>query len=260
MKVTLRGNQLYLYRRVPKRYVAVEPRQFVWISLHTDSQAVAVIKATTAWEQMVEGWEAKLAGDTSDAETRFQAARDLAAVRGFRYLNVASVAKLPTAELLDRIETVKVSVKGPDFQEAATILGGAKEPEITISRALELFWTFAADRTIGKSDDQLRRWKNPLIKSVKNLIAQIGDKPLSQISADDMLDFRQWWVERIAQEGLTANSANKDLIHIGSILKTVNKLKRLGLTLPLSGLSLKEGEQRKSRLACGSIRPHHSRA
>ena len=242
MKVTLRSNQLYLYRRVPKRYEAVEPRQFVWISLHTDSQAVAALKATTAWEQMVEGWEAKLAGDTSDAETRFQAARDLAAVRGFRYLNVASVAKLPTTELLDRIETVRVSVSGPDFQEAAAMLGGAKEPEITISRALELFWTFAADRTIGKSDDQLRRWKNPLIKSVKNLIAQIGDKPLSQISADDMLDFRQWWVERIAQEGLTANSANKDLIHIGSILKTVNNLMRLGLILPLSGLSLKEGE------------------
>ena len=243
MKITMRGNQLYLYRRVPKRYEAVESRQFVWASLHTDSQAVAALKAATAWELMVEGWEAKLAGDTTDAEARFQAARDLAAVRGFRYLNAASVAKLPRAELLERIEAVRLSPKGPDFREAGAILGGAVEPEITISRALELYWTLAADRTIGKSEDQLRRWKNPLIKSVKNLVAQIGNKPLSQISADDMLDFRQWWVERIAEKGLTANSANKDLIHIGSILKTVNNMKRLGLILPLSGLSLKEGEQ-----------------
>ena len=244
MKITLRGNQLYLYRRVPKRYGAVESRQFVWVSLHTDSQTVAALKATTAWELMVEGWEAKLAGDTTDAEARFQAARDLAAVRGFRYLDAASVAKLPCGDLLERIEAVKLSPKGPDFREAGAFLGGTAEPEITISRALELYWTLAADRTIGKSEDQLRRWKNPLIKSVKNLVAQIGDKPLSQISTDDMLDFRQWWVERIAKKGLTANSANKDLIHIGSILKTVNNMKRLGLILPLSGLSLKEvGQQ-----------------
>ena len=56
MKITLRGRQLYLYKRVPKRYEAVEPRQFVWISLHTDSQFLAAIKATTAWGQMLEGY------------------------------------------------------------------------------------------------------------------------------------------------------------------------------------------------------------
>ena len=65
-----------------------------------------------------------------------------------------------------------------------------------------------------------------------------------------MLDFRQWWVERVVEEGLTANSANKDLIHLGKILKTVNKMKRLGLVLPLSDLSLKEDE--------GKIRPPFS--
>jgi integrase len=59
-----------------------------------------------------------------------------------------------------------------------------------------------------------------------------------------MLDFRQWWIERIAAEELTANSANKDLIHIGEVLKTVNTMKRLRLDLPLSGLSIKEGERR----------------
>ena len=44
----------------------MEPRKFVWVSLHNDSQAVAALKATTAWELMVEDWEAKLADDTSD--------------------------------------------------------------------------------------------------------------------------------------------------------------------------------------------------
>lgn len=244
MTVTRRGTNptLYLYMRVPKRYEGVEPRRFVWMSMHTDSRSVATSKANAAWDQLIEAWEAKLAGDTSDAEARFQAARDLAAIRGFRYLNAASVAKLPLGELLARIDAVPAPKNKPDFLEAAAVLGGAREPEITISRALELFWTLAADRTLGKSPDQLRRWRNPPIKAIKNLIAVIGDKPLSEIRGDDMLDFRDWWMEKLERDQLTANSANKDLIHIGNVLKTVNKMKRLGLVLPLSDLAFKAGE------------------
>lgn len=57
-----------------------------------------------------------------------------------------------------------------------------------------------------------------------------------------MLDFRDWWLDRIENEGLEPSSANKDLIHLGKVLKTVNKMKRLGLVLPLSDLSFKESE------------------
>ena len=81
------------YKRVLRRYEAVEPRKFVWVSMHTDSMSVALVKAGLAWDKMVDGWEAKLAGETSDAATRFEAARKLAAVRGFRYLDVKAVAR-----------------------------------------------------------------------------------------------------------------------------------------------------------------------
>ena len=247
MAIKARGSKhmLSLYRRVPKRYETVEPRKLVWVSLHTDSMSVASGKAGLAWENMIAGWEAKLAGDTSDAEARFAAARELAAVRGFRYLDAKTVGKLLLDDLLKRVEAVSGTTKEPDFREAAAFLGGATEPPITITRALDLFWALAADRTMGKSEDQLRRWKNPFIKAVKNLIAVIGDKAMAEISGDDMLDFRQWWMDKIATEELTSNSANKDLIHIGSVLKTVNKMKRLGLVLPLTDLALKEGEPRQ---------------
>ena len=39
------SSTLYMYRRVPRRYEAVEPRKFVWVSLHTDSQSIAASKA-----------------------------------------------------------------------------------------------------------------------------------------------------------------------------------------------------------------------
>jgi integrase len=239
---------LYLYMRVPKRYAAVEPRKLVWISLHTDSPSVAKTKEAVTWEQMLAAWEAKLAGDTADAEQRFQAARDLAEARGFRYMRAEQVAKLPVEELRDRFKAVpgfKAQPDNPDMLEAAALLGGAKEPPLTVSKALELYWTLAKDKTFGKSEDQLRRWKNPRIKAIKNLIAVIGDKAIQDITGDDMLDFRNWWMERLEEEDLTPNSANKDLIHLGEVLKTVNRMKRLGLVLPLTDLSFKEGDSKK---------------
>jgi hypothetical protein len=60
-----------------------------------------------------------------------------------------------------------------------------------------------------------------------------------------MLDFRQWWADRLEAQDLTPNSANKDLVHLGDVLRTVNKMKRLGLHLPLSDLAFKEGEARQ---------------
>ncbi|MFC7705783.1 integrase [Plastorhodobacter daqingensis] len=239
---------LSLYKRVPKRYEGVEPRKFVWVSLHTDSRAVADTKAATVWQQMVDAWEAKLAGDNGDAEQRFAAARDLAAAKGFRYLRAEQVAELPLRDLRDRFASVggfNDPKAAPDMAEARALLGGAKEPGIAVSRALELYWSLGREKILGKSEDQVRRWKNPRIKAVKNFIAIVGDKPIDEITADDMLEFRDWWIERIETEALTANSANKDIIHLSDILRTVNRLKRLGLALPLSDLALKEGEKRQ---------------
>jgi integrase len=245
MAIKQRGKKLSLYKRVPKRYEAIEPRKFVWLALHTDSPTEAEHKAGPAWEQLVAAWEAKLAGDTSDAEQRFAAARDLAAARGFRYLRANQVAQLPKADLLERIAAIGGTDTEPDVRDAKALLGTAKEPEITVSRALELYWSLAQDRTRGKSDDQLRRWRNPRIKAVRNFLAVVGDKSISEISGDDMLDFRAWWFDKMEAEELTPNSANKDLIHLGDVLKTVNKMKRLGLVLPLSDLSFKEGEAKQ---------------
>jgi integrase len=245
MSIVRRGSTFHLRKRVPGRYRRVEPRVTVWISLHTDSESVATAKAPLAWQHHIEAWEARLAGDTGDAERRFEAARELAAVRGYRYLPAAQVATLPREDLLARIEAVPERQERPDRKEAAAILGGAAEPKITVSRALDLYWSLAADKARGKSEDQMRRWENPRKKAVANFIAVIGDRPLADISGDDMLDFRHWWMEKLESEDLTPNSANKDLIHLGDVLKTVNKMKRLGLVLPLSDLSFRQDEAKQ---------------
>jgi integrase len=241
----MRGKSFQLYKRVPKRYKSIEPRTFVWLSLHTDSPSIAKNKAAGVWAQLVEAWEARLAGDNADSDKRLSAAKELAAVRGFRYLDAAKVAALPVADLIERINAVPTVHGIPDRIEAAAVLGGGQADDITVTKALDLYWGLAADKTLGKSDDQLRRWKNPRIKAIKNFVAVVGDKAIKDITADDMLDFRQWQFDRIENDGLSVNAANKDFVHFGDVLKTINRMKRLNLVLPLAGLNFKQGEAGK---------------
>ena len=241
MTIMRRGKGLSLRKRVPQRYRSVEPRTEIWLSLHTDSETIAHQKAPLVWHEQIEAWEAKLAGDTEEAEARHAAARRLAEVRGYRYLSADKVASLPRGALLERVE--EVARRGADPVEAAALLGGEAEPPITVSRALELYWGFARDQVLNKSPDQLRRWRNPRIKAINTFKEVIGDKPLAQITRDDMLAFREFWLNRIEAEGVTPNSANKDLTHLGSVLRSVVEKKKLAVVLPLGGLSLKEGEK-----------------
>ena len=97
-----------------------------------------------------------------------------------------------------------------------------------------------------KTADELRRWRNPRLKAFKNFINVVGDKSVSKLTADDMLNFREWLFERI-EAGLSVGSANKDLIHVSSVLKKVNKMKRLNLDLALSGYAFQKEKLRKIR-------------
>lgn len=243
MGIHQRNKTFHIRKRVPIRYAPVESRAFVCISLHTDSEAIAKIKAPKVWASMIEAWEARLAGDTTDAEKQYDAARDLAAARGYRFLTASAVAKLPTAEFEARTdEVMAASAKAgqPDLALARALLGGAAPPEITVSRALDLFWEVVGkSETANKSPDQVRRWRNPRIKAFKNFISVNGDIPIASIGPDEMLAFVSWWENKIEEDGLTPNSANKDLVHIASTLRVVINKKRLGLDLPLSGYAIK---------------------
>jgi hypothetical protein len=76
-----RGKVYWLKRRVPKRYASFEARKEIWRSLKTDSPAAAKQKAEAVWSELIEGWEARLAGRSDEAEERFAAAQDLADAR-----------------------------------------------------------------------------------------------------------------------------------------------------------------------------------
>ncbi len=256
MTVEKVGGTYRIRRRVPKRYAGIEPRKVFKASLKTDSESEAREKAVAVWKTQVEAWELKLAGNGEDAMARYEAARNLARAKGFRYVPTSAIPSLPIAEIVRRVQAVTLRNGEPDMTEARALLGGVPKPEITVSRALDIYWRLADDKTLGKSPDQVRRWRNPRVKAITNFIEVVGDIPVAEIGRDEIREFRDWWLDRIRDEGLTANSANKDLTHLVSTLRLVNREKSLGRDLKFDGLAFTEKKGQRVAFTEAWIRDH----
>ncbi|QCO57673.1 hypothetical protein EOK75_18450 (plasmid) [Pseudorhodobacter turbinis] len=81
-----RGKMLWLRKRVPVRYSCVEGRKEVWLSLHTDSETIAMQKASLIWDEQIEAWEARLAGDRTVERGSFGPVFISSTVARFRHL------------------------------------------------------------------------------------------------------------------------------------------------------------------------------
>jgi integrase len=246
MKLLLRGDTFHLRRRVPLRYREVEPRVHVVISLHTDSEKTAKEKAAVVWSEMLDAWEAKLDGATSEGAARLAAAKKLAGRRGRTYYPADVVAKLPLEELLQRVEATITPTGKIDLGEAEALLGGVPVTSMSVTGALAAYWKIEAARFIGKSEDQIRRAENPRKKAIRNFIEIVGEKPYLDVTTADLFKVRAWWVERMQRGEVTANSANKDIVYITSTLRAVaaSEGETDSLKFTTKGLSLDEGEKR----------------
>jgi integrase len=243
MRLRMRGKTWHLRRRVPARFASVEPRREVWVSLKTDSRQQAARKVPAVWDSLVAGWEAQLAGRSEDGAARLETARAIASSHGLTYKPLRDIEDLPLEDLLARVEVLQRRDGTVNAVAAPAVLGTVEMPSMTVSEALAEYWKLTPDRVRGKSADQKRRWENPRRKAVRNFIDVVGDRPIAELKRADFLDFRSWWLERIAEENLTPNSANKDLVHLSDVLRSVNELKGLDLDLPLHKLTLKEGDK-----------------
>lgn len=226
--VKKRGAHFHFVRRVPKDIRAVDDREYIQLSLKTDSPSLAQQRATILNQHINTYWESLII-DPSNKEERFKQAVHLARLHGFGYKTASEIAHSPVQEIVERV--LQASRHNEALPRNEALLGGVKCLEITLSAALEKFWELSKDKQLNKSAGQIQKWKNPRIKAVRNFIQIVGDKNLSQLNRDDVLNFKDWWVERLREENMTPNSANKDFIHLRGVLMNVSDNLRLDLPI-----------------------------
>ena len=241
-----RGEYFYYRRRVPGYVLPFETRTFVKISLGTRDEREAHRKAAIYNDYIEDFWRSLIKSNGhADRDAAYRAAVKLAKAHGFAYKSVAEIAKAPLEEVMERVRVAAGAIEQP--QVVAAVLGGVSAPGVMLSECLEKFWPLCADRLVNKSDHQVKKWKNPRIAALKGFIDVVGDKKLGEVARSDILQYRQWWMDRVAEESAVAGTVNKNLLYVRDILQTVCAAQEIGTDFDALFARMRLKELEKSR-------------
>jgi len=110
----------------------------------------------------------------------------------------------------------------------------------------EEFEAVVGDEVMGLSPEQRRIWKNARTRAVQQFVQVTGDKPITEITDNDGLDYVEWWRGRVLNGEAVTKTANRDIGQLSRMLKDVSIRRRLDLPDIFKGLRLR-GEAEKSR-------------
>jgi len=226
--IVKRGKWYHYRRRVPDLYSHLYDHDVIQFSLKTDSETVAVQRASILNNELEKIWSQLGLHGAPNKDALFRQAVTVARMSGFGYRPAAEIAEQDLDKILSRINAIK-NEDSSDPDKIHAILGSHKKPELPLSKIIDDYFEFEQPNLLNKSDDQIRKWENPRKKAITNFIAVCGDKDVSLITREDILSFRAWWHDRIKQEGLTANSSNKDFSYLAQVLNYASDDKQIDL-------------------------------
>ncbi|MGH1352131.1 MAG: DUF6538 domain-containing protein [Methyloligellaceae bacterium] len=244
----LNGSYWYYRRRVPKDLTTLDSRKHIRRSTKQKDYARAVSVAERIHEETEKYWNALLLGNDDNSEVNYFAAIKHAQMLKVQYQPMGNLSKAPINEIIKRLELLESMNLAESKPARAAILGGAGEPDIKISDLFEKFEELVRTELRKKAPDQLRKWKNPKLKAIKNFINVVGDKPVTEVSRNDVLSFRAWWADRIENENMDPGTANKDIGIMNRMYREVSDKLGLGLEQPFAGMRL-QGEKHNPRVA-----------
>lgn len=214
-----RKNWYYYKRRIPKYHQHHYGTQSViHVSLKTTSEPVAIQRASILNSELEKLWNKLTANQPLNTDHEYQKAVQTAQSFNFSYRTIDELAQGDLEKIINRTQAIQQPAIFEKEQDIAALLGKHTVASLTISKALDEFFEFEKPNHTRKNADQLRKWKNPRIKAVKNFIQVCGDLPIDQITRADTLNFRSWWLARVESENLTSNTPNKDFSHLRTLI------------------------------------------
>jgi integrase len=252
--ILLRNGRYYFNRRVPETLRKLEPREYIRFALKTSDRKAAQRLAVRHNEQLEAYWNTLLITGQNGHPEEYKAISSRATHLGFPYYPSEAIAALPIQSIIQRTQHVAQHKLTEAHVEA--VMGKCKPPSLPLSLVFDKYYDLSKGKLINKSTHQVRKWRNPRVNAIQNLIRIIGNKTLTDIARDDVQKFRDWWIERVKTENLSADSANKQIIFIKTMLAAVDEDLRIGIDVDYlfkKMLLVNENEKRRLPFATDYI-------
>ncbi len=250
--VKIRGYWM-VNRRVPRRYAAIEPREYVRLStgiaVPDDPRGVRAAEVARDLNAELDlAWQSRLEGKPAPAAVDVRKHRKLLAdLRLAERSNTEIVNDLP--DLVDRLLRLDRAGKATDKAAFDTVMGFTATPGIRLSTMID---TCAALQTVylsKQSPAQARRWRLQRENEVNRMIDIVGaDIDLADLTRDHVLKLRAYWQKRIVAGEVKITSANRRFSTFASMFNAINRGHQLKLN-PIFAESRIPGGKHGQRLA-----------
>jgi hypothetical protein len=114
---------------------------------------------------------------------------------GFDYVENEHLPRQQPEARLERLEALVAKGLANDAGARAALLGTQKRPGFMLSKLFKEYETATKDEVKDLSPDQLRIWRNGRVRGVERFVEVIGDKPVSEVTPDDAIDYCERWRE-----------------------------------------------------------------
>jgi integrase len=246
--LVLRNETWHLRMRVPSRYRTVEKRKVIKQSLHTDSKTEAKTLAAALRRDLLADLDNRLLGEQARVNGAFDNIVALARARGTTYRTASELADGSLSDLMGRFNRLmKEDPTANQVELVSAELGGVERPATKISDLVAEYEKGSRSRLAGKTDDQLRRWRNPYSRAVKELLKVVPDKPAAEITRQDALALEAVYLDRVAEGEILADTANKSLGFLRTLLRAHCKRHQLDDNMAFSELTISGGRPSKKR-------------
>jgi integrase len=250
--LTRRDGTWHFVRRVPAEFARFDARGIVRhstkVRIRDDRNGRRASRIADKLNAELEAfWRASTMGPATAQNARYDYTRQYARTLGFEYVENDQLVQFPIEQLLQRLETLVSKRVANQPAARAAVLGTEKRAVPMLAKLFDEFQLLVADEIKDFSPSQLRVWRNGRLRAVANFVERVGDKPVTEVTEDDGLDYVEWWRGRITRGDGLPKTANKDIGQLSRMLKDVSIRRRLNIPDIFKGLRLR-GEVEKSRV------------
>jgi hypothetical protein len=164
---------------------------------------------------------------------------------GVSVISSEDVASLPTRALVDRLNALGDPTRRTDVAIEAAV-GTSAKPSIKLSKLREAYEQIVKVSLLNKSPRQLERWRTSRDQAVNVLIEVLGaDKAIVDLSRKDVMGFRKHWQDRIENDGIAIDTANKNIGRIATMYRAVDETDMLNLPMVFDKTTIKGGKDKQ---------------
>lgn len=251
-----KSNGNYHYRRrVPADVKDLFGKHEVYKSLRTKDPKIAESKAIKINDNLESLWDDLRINGGSLDEQKYQRAVKVARLNGFKYLTSKELEAKETEDLMLTLIARSEQFKDlPNRESIAKVggkfdalFGGVEEPRLHLSDCYDKYVEFTKDQRFGLDERQAKKKLNPKKAALQNFINIVGDRLVSELKREHVLEFRSHLIDRLDEGEIIDNTFNKQFGHLRIIFRTIKETLQIDMdneTL-FKNVTIKQAERKR---------------